>query len=259
MMAWKLFSGKAKNKAEQWSFKTMFGPNMSFAATEAYKLLRTNIMFSFSDEDACHVVGITSAVQSEGKSSTACNTAYALAEAGARVLLLEADLRRPSIASKLGLARTPGLTNLLVSRWDYRETIQHCSVAPNLDIITSGDIPPNPSELLSSSRMARLIEQLSKDYDYILVDLPPVTVVSDAIAISKLLHGIVVVVRGGVSDQQLLEEALRQINMVNLRILGFVYRDTGRSGSKYGGKYSKKYKHNYYTDYARSTKKSVSK
>lgn len=259
MMAWKLFSRKAKNKAEQWNFKTMFGPNMSFVATEAYKLLRTNIMFSFSDEDACHVVGITSAVQSEGKSSTACNTAYALAEAGARVLLLEADLRRPSVASKLGLARTPGLTNLLVSRWDYSETIQHCSVAPDLDIITSGDIPPNPSELLSSNRMARLIEQLSKDYDYILVDLPPVTVVSDAIAISKLLHGIVVVVRGSVSDQQLLEEALRQINMVNLRILGFVYRDTGRSGSKYGGKYSKKYKYNYYTDYARSTKKGVSK
>ena len=127
-----------KEKSEKWNARTMFGPNLSFAATEAYKLLRTNIMFSFSDEGHGHMIGITSSVQSEGKSSTACNTAYALSESGAKVLLLECDLRRPSIAAKLGLARMPGLTNLLITKGDYRDMIQHCAVAPGVDILVMG-------------------------------------------------------------------------------------------------------------------------
>lgn len=252
MKTWNLFSRKKKNNAEVWNVRTMFGPNLNFATTEAYKLLRTNIMFSFPDEGFGHVVGVTSSIQSEGKSSTACNTAYALSEAGGRVLLLEGDLRRPSIGSKLGVARIPGLTNLLVSRGDYREAIQHCALAPRLDILTSGDIPPNPSELLSSNRMANLMQQLRQDYDYIVVDLPPITAVSDALAISKFLDGVIMVVRSGVSEQQMLAEALRQLEMVNVRILGFIYRDCAVSGKKYGKKYSKKY-YKYYNEYAKKT------
>lgn len=255
-MDWKLFSRKKKDTTEKWNPKTMFGANMSFAVAEAYKLLRTNIMFSFSDEDQCRVVGVTSSIQAEGKSSTAANTAYALAEAGAKVLLLDADLRRPSIASKLGIARTPGVSNLLISKGDYREMLQHSSMAPKLDIISAGDTPPNPSELLGSNRMARLMEQLKADYDYIVVDLPPVTVVSDAAAISKLLDGIVMVVRGGISDQQMLDEAIRQLEMVNVRILGFVYRDLDSTAKKYGKKYSNRYyKYKYYNDYQRRSGK----
>lgn len=250
MKAWNLFSRKAKNKAEVWNIRSMFGPNLSFAVTEAYKLLRTNIMFSFSDEGEGHVIGITSSIQSEGKSSTACNTAYALSEAGCKVLLMEADLRRPSISSKLNIARVPGVTNLLVSRGNYREAIQQCSLAPKLDILTSGDIPPNPSELLTSNRMAKLVEQLKADYDYIVIDLPPVTAVSDALAISRFLDGVVMVVRGGVSDQQMLAEALRQLDMVNVRILGFIYRDMGTGGKKYGNRYGKKY-YKYYNEYSK--------
>lgn len=243
-MAWKLFSGKTKNQAEAWNIRTMFGPNLNFAATEAYKLLRTNLMFSFPGEDTCHVIGITSSVQGEGKSSTACNTAYALAEAGESVLLLEADLRRPTIASKLGLARAPGLSNLLVSRSDYHEVLQQCPLSPGMHIITSGDIPPNPSELLGSNRMAQLIERLRGEYDYIIIDMPPVTAVSDAIVASKLVDGIAVVVRSRVADQQMLAEALRQLRMVDVRILGFVYRDTDTGGKQYSRGY-KKYSYKY--------------
>lgn len=249
MKNWNLFSSKKKNKAEVWNARTMFGPNLNFATTEAYKLLRTNIMFSFPDEGLGKVIGVTSAVQSEGKSSTACNTAYALSEAGCRVLLLEGDLRRPSVGSKLTVARTPGVTNLLTSRGDYKEMIQKCTLAPKLDILTSGDIPPNPSELLSSNRMARLIEQLRQEYDYIVVDLPPITVVSDGLAMSRFLDGVVMVVRAGVSDQQMLAEALRQLEMVNVRILGFVYRNNSVGGQKYGKKYSSK----YYSEYGKKT------
>ncbi len=248
------FKRGSKDNAEKWNIRTMFGPNLNFAATEAYKLLRTNIMFSFSDETDGHVIGVTSAVQSEGKSSTASNTAYALAESGSKVLLMECDLRKPTIAAKLGLARMPGMSNLLISKGDYRDMIQHCVTAPGVDIMVSGDIPPNPSELLSSMRMEQLVAQLRKDYDYIVVDLPPVTVVSDALAISKLLDGVVMVVRAGVSDRHMLAEAMRQLNMVDVRILGFVYRDVDEGKKTYGYKYNRKY-YRYYHEYAKKPAK----
>lgn len=250
MRTWNLFSRKKKHSADDWNVRTMFGPYLNFAATEAYKLLRTNLVFSFPDEGVGHVIGITSAVQAEGKSSTACNAAYALAEAGYRVLLMEADLRRPTVGSKLTIARTPGLINLLVSREDYREVIQKSSHAPKMDILASGDIPPNPSELLASNRMAKLMEQLKAEYDYIVMDLPPVTAVSDALAVSKYLDGVVMVVRAGTSDQQMLAEALRQLEMVDVRVLGFVYRDADSSGKRYGKRYKKKY-YKYYNAYSK--------
>ena len=237
-------------KDEKWNARTMFGPNLNFATTEAYKLLRANLMFSFPDDEKCRVIGITSSIQSEGKSSTACNVAYALAESGAKVLLLEADLRKPSVATKLGLARSPGLTNLLISKGDYADAIQHSDKAPDLDIITSGDIPPNPSEMLASGRMSRLIEQLKTQYAYIIMDLPPVTVVSDAVMVSKLLDGVALVVRGTFSEKRLLADALRQLKLANARVLGFVYRDSNTS---------KKYSKRYYKYYAEYGKKSVRK
>ena len=231
----------------------MFGPNMSFAVTEAYKLLRANIMFSFSDEGVGHVIGVTSSLQAEGKSSTACNTAYVLAESGAKVLLMDADLRKPTIASKLGLAKTPGLTNLLVARGDYRELLQHNSMVPGMDVLTSGDIPPNPSELLSSNRMTKLMKELTEHYDYVIVDLPPVNVVSDAIAMSKVLDGVIMVVRSGVSEQRMLSEALRQLKLVNVRIMGFVFRDNEVGSRKYKRRYNYRYR-KAYTDYAKKRK-----
>lgn len=247
-----LFNRKNKDKSEKWNIRTMYGPNLNFAATEAYKLLRTNIMFSFSETGKGHVVGITSSVQSEGKSSTAANTAYALSESGAKVLLVECDLRRPSLAAKLGLERSPGVTNVLIGKVQYGATIQQCPLSPALDIMTSGDIPPNPSELLASARMESLIEELRGKYDYIVVDLPPVTVVSDALAMSKLLDGMVMVVRSDHSDRQMLAEAMRQLRMVDVRILGFVYREADDSKKRYGYryKYSKKY-YKYYHEYAK--------
>ena len=255
MSIFNFFARKKKNGAEEWNIRTMFGPNMNFSTTEAYKLLRTNLMFSFSEDGRGHVIGVTSAIQAEGKSSTACNTAYTLSEAGYRVLLLEADLRRPSISSKLEIERGPGLSNVLVSKMGYRETIQQCALAPTLDILSSGDIPPNPSELLTSARMEALMTELRNAYDYIVVDLPPITAVSDALAISKLMDGVVMVVRDGVSDQQMLSEAMRQLEMVNARVLGFVYRDADASDKKYSRRYSKKYYkyyHKYYNDYAKN-------
>ncbi len=205
-----------------WDRETMFGANMSFAAMESYKLLRTNIMFSFAGT-GCRVIGVTSTVSGEGKSLTACNLAYCLAEAGKKVLLLDGDLRLPTIAAKLGLAVEPGVSNLLVSREDYGTVLQRCPDVPGLDVITAGSPAPNPSELLGSERMGELMQSLSAAYEYIIVDLPPVTVVSDALVISKLLGGVIMVVRNGVVEEQALADALRQLKLVELRVLGFVY------------------------------------
>lgn len=253
MSNWTLFNRKRKRKEDLWNIRTMFGPNLNFAATEAYKLLRTNLVFSFSDEGVGHVIGVTSAIQAEGKTSTACNTAYTLCEAGYRVLLIGADLRKPTINTKLGVARTPGLTNLLVARGNYKEAIQHSAAAPKLDVLTSGDVPPNPSELLASNRMVALMEEMKKDYDYIIVDLPPVGVVSDPLAMSKCLDGVIMVVRAGVSEKKILAEAMRQLEMVNLRILGFLFQDAETGTNQYGKRYSKKY-YKYYNAYDKKNK-----
>jgi len=248
-MGFNLFKKNKGLQNEEWDRDRMFGPNINFATSEAYKLLRTNIMYSFSTEDKCRVIGVTSSVRGEGKSTTACNISYSLAEAGKRVLLLEADLRLPSIADKLGLNKTPGLTNLLTTRIGNSEIIQHCDCCPDLDIITSGDIPPNPSELLSSSVMAALIEKVSGAYDYIIIDLPPVSVVADALVISKILDGIIMVVRSGAVEQRILNDSIRQIEFIKLRILGFVFRSREESSGIYKKKYGEKYEKKAYGKY----------
>lgn len=231
---------RMKRPQETWNHRTMFGPGLNFAASEAYKLLRTNIIFSFPEEGKCHILGVTSSVQNEGKSATTCNLAYALSEVGKKVLLLEADLRRPTIGSKLNIHRVPGVTNLLVSREDFHGMVQRCSNAPNMDVLTAGDIPPNPSELLGSGKMAELLKQLTQEYEYIVVDLPPITAVSDALAISPLLHGVIVVAKEGVSQKKGVEEALRQLKQAGARVLGFVYRTEGDTvQKKYQGKYGR--------------------
>ena len=248
-MRW--FRKKHHKDPDTWNVRTMFGPGLNFAAAEAYKLLRTNLMFSFSGEEKGRIVGVTSSVQEEGKSTVICNLAYSLAQAGVRVLLVDADLRKPTISSKLCVDRIPGLTNLLVSNDHYSKYIQQSPHAPGVNLMTSGDIPPNPSELLGSNRMQQLMDDLVKEYDYILVDLPPVTVVSDTVAVSKVLDGVILVVRGGTAERKGLAETMRQLNLVGVRILGFVYRDLLPAGGRYYRGYKGKY---YYYRYRRSSR-----
>lgn len=232
----------------------IFTNKLSFAAAEAYKLLRTNIMFSFSGEEECRIIGITSSVRGEGKSTTACNLAYVLSQAGLKTLLIDGDLRLPSVASKLSLKQTPGLSNLLVSKKVVKSAVQSCSVAPGLDILTSGDCPPNPSELLGSARMKEIFDSLRGEYEYVIVDLPPIADVTDALVISKYLGGMVMVVRNGVVDKPELADALRQLKLVGVRILGFAFRDASESKKSYGKKYGKYYK-DYYSEGAKKGKK----
>ena len=152
--------------------------DLNFASREAYKRLRTNIMFSFAEEAPCRIIGVTSSLRGEGKSVTAINTAYTMAQSGKKVLLIDADMRIPTVAKKLELpANTSGLSNLLVGVDKKDEIIQHIKFLKNnvqLDILTAGELPPNPSELLGSKRMEVLLDTLKKHYNYIIIDLPPV-------------------------------------------------------------------------------------
>lgn len=232
----------------------MIGENLSFAASEAYKLLRTNLTFSFADEDTRRVIGVTSSLKGEGKSITSANLAYTIAETGKKVLLMECDLRLPTVAKRLKLETSPGLSNLLVGLNSVSEVIQRGIMQPTLDVIVSGDVPPNASELLESSRMQYALDKLSEYYDYIILDLPPVTVVADALVASKLANGMIVVVRQDFATKAALAETMRQMRYANAKVLGFVFNGIDGSKHSYQKHYYKYgYGYGYGYGYARNS------
>lgn len=237
----------AANSSAQYS-ANMIGGRLSFAAAEAYKLLRTNLDFSLPDGNSCKVIGFTSAMRGEGKTTTSINTAYTIAQTGKRVLLVEADLRLPNIAKRLGLHSRPGLSNLLVGQCQGRDILQRTKLIDNLWVAVAGDVPPNPAELLGSEQMRVTIETLSKIFDVIIVDLPPVNIVSDALIVSKYLGGIAVVVRQDYCTRSAVAEVIRQLKFSNAKILGFImtgsdihkkaYKHYGKQGDdSYGSAY----------------------
>lgn len=229
--------------------KRILGKNLSFAAAEAYKLLRANILFALPDEQKCRIIGITSSCSGEGKSTTAMNLAYMLAEAQQRVLLVEADMRLPTAARRLELKNGPGLSNLLAGLCSSQDAVQDSGIQEKLKVIVSGDIPPNPSELLGTDRMRRTLEELSEQFDFILLDLPPVTAVSDALVVSKLTNGMIMVVRESYVKRSSLADAMRQLQYADAKVLGFVmtHSDAGRKGGRYRSR--RRYGYSYGYDY----------
>ncbi len=222
-----------------------FGSGIGFTAAEAYKLLRTKLQYSFADEKDCYVIGVSSAQSGEGKSLTGINLAYSLAQLGKRVMIIDCDMRRPTISAKMSISRFPGLSGYLVKQSHLDEVIHTYNDAEadvSFHVITAGQTPPNPVELLSSARMGRMLEKLRPNYDYVILDLPPVGEVSDALAVSNIVDGILLVVRQNLCDRRMLESTVRQFEFVNGRILGIVYNGSQEEskGGKYG-KYGKKY------------------
>lgn len=219
---------------------------LDFTAREQYKLLRANLNFVLSAENKGHVIGVTSSIRGEGKSTTSINLAYVLAQAGHQVLLIDGDLRLPSIGKKLEMNHSIGLTDLLIGKGAKISEFQS-GLLKNLFVILSGAIPPNPSELLGSRRMETVLNNLKESFDYIIVDLPPVNIVSDAMSISHLLDGIIVVMRESYTRKKDLDACLSQLELANAKILGCVTTCSSRTSGAYG-KY-KKYK--YYGRYGK--------
>jgi len=218
--------------------------NVNYATKEAFKRLRTNLLLSLSEygSDKCSVIGVTSAQPSEGKSTVAVNTAYALAELEEKVLLIDADMRRPSIHTKLGLNLSPGLSNLLADSNSISGNVkkyENKSGNVSFDVITGGDVPGNPSEMLTSSRMEMLIDALSAAYRYIILDLPPVGAVTDAIAVGKKkTDGMIIVVRENKCPVNVFDDCIEQLRFAKINILGFVVNGSTEGASK-GYKYGK--------------------
>ncbi len=244
---------KKKKKNKQAEEKAELCGQLSFAPAEAYKLLRANITFCFSDDRPCRIIGVTSSVRAEGKSTTAVNLAYTLAQTNQRVCLIDCDFRLPTVSKTLDIRQKPGMTNFLIGQASGKDVLQkYVSNGTRMYVITAGDIPPNPSELLSSNRMQTVLRMLEETFDYVILDLPPIGIVADALGVTKYTDGLLFVVREDMYDRRLVGEALRTLDGVDSRILGMVIthsttqqKEYRRYGGKYGGKYGSKYSYGY--------------
>lgn len=190
--------------------------------SEQYRTIRTNIQYAMVDRDLKTLV-ITSSGPSEGKSTTSANLAIVFANSGKRVLLIDADMRKPTVAKTFSLDNIRGLSTLLGSRETVLHQVVQSSGVDNLFLMTSGPKPPNPSELLDSRRMKELMEELKQQYDLIIFDMPPVVAVTDAQIVSSKSDGTILVVRENVSKRDSLLKAKSLLELVDANILGVVY------------------------------------
>lgn len=218
---------------------SIIGDKMNFSGIEAFKRLRTNIMFSLPNDRSCHIIGVTSAMRHEGKSTTSVNLSYSFAEAGKRVLLIDADMRLPNVYKLLELEQTPGLSNFLIGAANIAECVQKTELQKNLMVIASGDISPRPPELLASKRFASLLEAMSTKFDYIIIDLPPIDSVTDALIVAKNTHGMLMVTRQDYCDKKILKKVMSQIKFQDVNLLGFVMTCTQEEKKYYKSAYYK--------------------
>lgn len=191
--------------------------------SEQFRTLRTNIEFAGAALDKLQVVMFTSAEISDGKTTVSSNVAVTWAQAGKSVLYVDADLRRPTAHSTFDLLNTRGLTTILASNAQPKDTVQKTFV-DNLEVLTSGPVPPNPAELLSSTRMATLVEWMRNNYDVIVVDVPPVMAVTDAQVLMPLVDGTVLVTTFGKTLKVTLQRTVETLKLGDNKILGIVQR-----------------------------------
>jgi capsular exopolysaccharide synthesis family protein len=213
---------------------------------EAFRSLRTSLVFT-SGGESTRIIAVTSSQPLEGKTTTACNLAMALALGGSRVLLVDADMRRPGLHKTMGLPNEVGLSHLLVGQSRVRDVVQR-TTEPNLFVITAGRTPPNPSELLSSERMTHLIANLEKGpFDWVLIDTPPVLAVTDAVIIAQKVKGVVFVIGSEMTRRVHAERALETLQSGTVRGVGAVLNrvDFERNKYYYSRYYGYQYK-NYY-------------
>lgn len=241
------------------SIEKLLNENTDFDTVETYKSIRTNIMFSISKSDSGKVIAITSSNPGEGKTTTAINLAITFAQLGAKVILLDCDMRKARVHRYLQLHRTDGISNLLCGFTDFDKAVKR-NVRENLDVITAGEIPPNPAELLETEELGNLLEKLKGEYDYIFIDSPPVNIVVDAVIIAKQCTGVIMVVRENETTFDMLDTAMEAIKKSNTKIIGAIalggegktkkygYIKKGRYGYRYGRRYGYQYNYRYGDD-----------
>ncbi|MHB8512021.1 MAG: tyrosine-protein kinase domain-containing protein [Actinomycetota bacterium] len=201
-------------------------------AAEAFRILRTNVQFLAVDQPISRII-VTSPYVADGKTTVSANLSAALAAAGFSTILMESDLRRPTVHEYLGTqSESPGITDVLLGRRTLREAMR-TTAAPQLQIVPSGPLPPNPSELLGSQRMVELLEEASSIADVVVLDSPPILPVTDAAALAPRCDGVILVVRAGRTHLERAREALAQFERVGVRVLGIVLNGVEKAGSSY--------------------------
>ncbi|MDD6728197.1 MAG: CpsD/CapB family tyrosine-protein kinase [Eubacteriales bacterium] len=226
---------------------------LKFRIEEAYKTIRANIMFSVIKK-GCKIIVVSSSLPNEGKTTTTVNLAVSISQTDQRVLLIDGDLRKPKIHQYFGLPNAPGLTNFLSDTISGRRSadifgIIHPTKYENLSVICSGSIPPNPAELLGSDFMSDFLADVSKDFDYIIIDTPPVNVVSDSFPLIRESDGVVLVVRSNQSTHPELQKALSALEFIDAKILGFVVNFEEAKASKRKSSYGKYSSYGSYSPY----------
>lgn len=228
--------GKSKNVS-----KNVISEKSKFAIVEAYKSARTNIVFSLS---ACNkkAFAVTSYSKGEGKSTASANLAISFSKMGKKVILVDCDLRRPNLHNILKIDNHIGFSDMLGKMVVFEEIV-HRDVLPCLDVVTSGTIPPNPSELLCSTDVASFVEKLYEEYDYIIFDTPPIGVVADSLLLKDYIAGYMIVVRERVTTHGDIENLLSSIKLADSKPLGFLKVGVTHEGkrNKYGGYYYQYY------------------
>lgn len=214
------------------SLITLIDP--SSPISEQYRTIRTNIQFASSADKQIKTLVVTSSGPAEGKTTTSGNLAVVFAKSGQRVLLVDADMRKPTVYKTFNLNNASGLSTVLSTSTSVLEVAQK-TVIDNLSVLTSGPKPPNPSELLGSARMNQVIEEAKKLYDVVIFDMPPVVAVTDAQIMASKADGTILVVRENVARKEFLTKARDLLNMVQARIIGVVYN--GAEHSKDSGYY----------------------
>lgn len=239
--AMKIFQKKNQNKKTRNvnSRRLLLTGESPFLVQEAYKALRTNVVFSLPGSET-RVVGLTSSEPGSGKSINAVNLAISFGQIGKKVILVECDLRLPTVAAKLGIKGHPGITDLLAGEATLSNVIKKVDKY-GIHVLPAGSIPPEPTVLLESKQMQSLMAGLKKYYQYIIIDLPPVTTVTDAAIMSRYIDGFLLVARSGSSEHRAIAEMLSTLRLADAKIIGFVYNDASVQDNHYYGKYYKNY------------------
>ena len=208
--------------------------------SEAYRSIRTNLQFAGAGKPI-KIISFTSATPGEGKSTTISNIAVAMAQDNKRVLLMDCDMRKPIQHKKFGL-KNKGLSNCIATGVSFSEVVQH-NVFENLDVLPSGPVPPNPSELLGSEKMDELLKEAAEGYDYVLIDMPPVLPVTDAAVLAPKVDGVVYVVASGAISPEEAKYSKERLNQAGANILGVILNKMPKQhGAGYG------YYYYYYYD-----------